>query len=702
MKNDLFSKIQIPNKSKNNRKDNQNEKYSRNNKIIIPKIKTNLISNEKQEKEKLFQRSMANITLYKNKENKLLNNKIYLPINKKNNITKLEKQNENKDGLCNTDRTNNNKKENKDLKTLYNFYIKNNNKNNEKCKSINPLLLTFKKSSKKSIFEKHKNNNNNITEIENSTTDIDIENNSKLNSLSKHKSFQNFNKNIIFSKTKSTRNNKNEFNEKNSFKKLTQHNRIKTLEKNKLKDILDNFYTLTDFSGNKYFYNNKKMVSSLSTNKITTINNNTIYKKINKANIEKNELNNLDIIFEDYKKNNKESHHYLENTISAKNKMVKKKRVEVSLSNDIEKYNKKVSNKMLCRQFNIIFDKESQNDKIKNILYKTNSINNNKKLIDNNIQKINNTIILNNNSKRTKSIDFNNKKHIKNNTHYNSEIINQDKKNIFNGKIENYLLTKELGKGSCAVVKKATHKITKDKFAIKIYTKEFLLDPQKRSVVKNEINILKHLDNEFIMKLYEEIDTPDFLYLVLEYINGIPLIELLKYEINNCLPENRAKNLIIQIIKGIIYLHSKNICHRDIKLENILVMKNDVIKIIDFGFAVKCNKDSYQKLYCGTPSYMAPEILNKEKYIPYYSDIWSLGVLFYAMLFGRFPFEFNNDIINDNNESEIKSIKEFNLKFPDEIKIDDSLKNLFKKIFVIEPKQRIQLNEILNMLLDKN
>ena len=280
-------------------------------------------------------------------------------------------------------------------------------------------------------------------------------------------------------------------------------------------------------------------------------------------------------------------------------------------------------------------------------------------------------------------------------------MVGSDKKNIFNGKIENYLITKELGKGSCAVVKKAIHKITKEKFAIKIYTKEFLLDPQKRSVVKNEINILKHLDNKYIMKLYEEIDTPDYLYLVLEYINGISLIDILKNEINNFLPENRAKNLMIQIIQGILYLHSKNICHRDIKLENILVMKNDVIKIIDFGFAVKCNKDSYQKLYCGTPSYMAPEILNKEKYNPFYSDVWSLGVLFYAMLLGSFPFDYDSSII-ETSEKEIKRIKEVDLKFSDEIKIDDNLKNIFKKIFVIEPKQRIELNEILKLLLESN
>ena len=123
-------------------------------------------------------------------------------------------------------------------------------------------------------------------------------------------------------------------------------------------------------------------------------------------------------------------------------------------------------------------------------------------------------------------------------------------------------------------------------------------------------------------------------------------------------------------------------------------MKNDIIKIIDFGFAVKCNKDSYQKLFCGTPSYMAPEILNKKKYSPYYSDIWSLGVLFYAMIYGKFPFDYNNKDIDD----EFEEITEINIKFYDEINDNENIKNIFKRIFILEPKERVSLNEILDIL----
>jgi serine/threonine protein kinase len=263
---------------------------------------------------------------------------------------------------------------------------------------------------------------------------------------------------------------------------------------------------------------------------------------------------------------------------------------------------------------------------------------------------------------------------------------------VFNGKIDDYLITKELGKGSYAVVKLAMHKVTKNKYAIKIYSKQSLIDPQKRNTVKNEINILKQLDNDNIMKLYEVIDTSSNLYLVLEYINGINLLEIIKNEKYHFIKEERAKKLFIQVVKGIQYCHKKNIFHRDIKLENILVLKDDTIKIIDFGFGIKCNRDTYQKLFCGTPSYMPPEIVKKEKYIACYSDVWSLGVLFYAMLFGIFPFKGKDD------DELFEKINEAKFFFPEYNKIGDKTKELFEKIFIVNPIQRISLDDMINML----
>jgi len=256
--------------------------------------------------------------------------------------------------------------------------------------------------------------------------------------------------------------------------------------------------------------------------------------------------------------------------------------------------------------------------------------------------------------------------------------------------INEYIITSELGIGSYASVKLGIHKETKNKYAIKIYDKYLINDDEKKYTIKNEIFILNQLDSENIMKLYDVIETNRFLYLILEYINGISLLDFIQKQKNHRIDENICKELFYQVVKGILYCQNKNICHRDIKLENILIINNKIIKIIDFGFAIKCNRDEYQEFFCGTLYYMPPEIVNKQKYIPFYSDIWSLGVLLYTMIFGNFPFRANKE------EELFELINEGKLTFPDYIEVSDKVKKLLSKTIVIKPTKRISLEEILN------
>ena len=294
----------------------------------------------------------------------------------------------------------------------------------------------------------------------------------------------------------------------------------------------------------------------------------------------------------------------------------------------------------------------------------------------------NNINIINNNDKNKISISTS-----------SSNLENQTTENkIFNGKIENYHMSKELGKGSYASVKLATHILTKDKYAIKIYTKCSLLNKQKKNTVKNEINILKQLDHINIMKLYEVIDTEKYLYLVLEYIKGCSLLDLIKKEHDHTLKEKRAINIFNQVVQAIAYCHSKNISHRDIKLENILIKNNDEVKIIDFGFAIKNDTNTYNKLLCGTPSYMSPEIVNKKKYIAQYSEVWTLGILLFVMLYGRFPFK------GKNEKDLFMKIKEGDLCLPEDKFISTKVKKLLEKIIVVDPKKRPTAQDIVNYL----
>ena len=130
---------------------------------------------------------------------------------------------------------------------------------------------------------------------------------------------------------------------------------------------------------------------------------------------------------------------------------------------------------------------------------------------------------------------------------------------------------------------------------------------------------------------------------MMEFVGGNSLHGYLKSKPNRRLDEREARRIFKQVLGGIDYCHSKCITHRDIKLENLLLDDTGQIKIIDFGFSTCIPNDRKIKIFCGTPSYMAPEIVQKTEYAGPPADMWALGVLLYALLHGCFPFRGQND-----------------------------------------------------------
>lgn len=124
----------------------------------------------------------------------------------------------------------------------------------------------------------------------------------------------------------------------------------------------------------------------------------------------------------------------------------------------------------------------------------------------------------------------------------------------------------------------------------------------------------------------------------MEYIGKQSLHGFLKNKASKRLEENETKKIYSQICQGISYCHAKNIVHRDLKLENILIDENKLVKIIDFGFSIAIAPDKTLNIFCGTPSYMAPEIVSKKNYKGHATDIWALGILLFTLLCGHFPF----------------------------------------------------------------
>ena len=228
--------------------------------------------------------------------------------------------------------------------------------------------------------------------------------------------------------------------------------------------------------------------------------------------------------------------------------------------------------------------------------------------------------------------------------------------------IKGYKFEADIGKNGTSKVYLATRLKDGLKCAIKKIDKSFLNDERYKKYINNEIFILKHINNEYTIKLYEMVSDMNYVYLVFEYCNGGDLEDCLEKQKelhNEPFSQEVVQHIMRQIIAGFVYLHSAEILHRDIKLENILVqfpneedkknfnMLKAKIKIIDFGFARYLRKNNLAKSVLGSLSSMDPKILRKFAHLDNDTefgydkkvDIWSLGILTYELLIGCPPFE---------------------------------------------------------------
>jgi serine/threonine protein kinase len=176
--------------------------------------------------------------------------------------------------------------------------------------------------------------------------------------------------------------------------------------------------------------------------------------------------------------------------------------------------------------------------------------------------------------------------------------------------------------------------------AIKSINKSYFSEEAKSTKVKQEVVILKQTRHRNIVKLYEYFETQKHILLITEICAGGDLLNYVRKR--RQLKEDVAKSVFKQIIDGIGYCHGKNILHRDIKLDNILLAWNGEVKIGDFGVSKVVKRGEIMNEQCGTPAYIAPEILMDKGYSGFSADLWSAGVVLYAMLYGTVPFKANN------------------------------------------------------------
>uniref|UniRef100_A0A7S3CVH6 Mitogen-activated protein kinase n=1 Tax=Palpitomonas bilix TaxID=652834 RepID=A0A7S3CVH6_9EUKA len=261
------------------------------------------------------------------------------------------------------------------------------------------------------------------------------------------------------------------------------------------------------------------------------------------------------------------------------------------------------------------------------------------------------------------------------------------------GKIKEYYeFKKVLGSGSYATVKLVQERSTGRNFAAKIIDKTRVKFANKNILndIWREVDVLRKIDHPNIVGLHEIYDEPKRLYMVMDYAAGGELFERIvartKYS------ENDAAKVMVDIIKGIQYLHHRDIVHRDLKPENLLYKDKSeeaTLMIADFGFARVKERQSQLETICGSPIYVAPEVLKKTGYGKS-CDMWSIGVILYILLCGYPPF--HGQSVPDT----LKLVKRGEYSFPPEDwdKISPSAINLIKQLLVVNPLKRLTIDEV--------
>ncbi|XP_073063608.1 serine/threonine-protein kinase SAPK10-like [Primulina eburnea] len=255
---------------------------------------------------------------------------------------------------------------------------------------------------------------------------------------------------------------------------------------------------------------------------------------------------------------------------------------------------------------------------------------------------------------------------------------------------DRYDLVRDIGSGNFGVARLMRDKQTKELVAVKYIERGDKIDEN----VQREIINHRSLRHPNIVRFKEVILTPTHLAIVMEYASGGELFE----RISNAgrFSEDEARFFFQQLISGVSYCHSMQICHRDLKLENTLLDGSPAprLKICDFGYSKSSLLHSQPKSTVGTPAYIAPEVLLRKEYDGKIADVWSCGVTLYVMLVGAYPFE-DPDEPKDFRKT-IQRILSVQYSIPENINISEGCRHLISRIFVADPAQRITMAQIAN------
>ncbi|GLD94811.1 hypothetical protein PINS_up003436 [Pythium insidiosum] len=251
-------------------------------------------------------------------------------------------------------------------------------------------------------------------------------------------------------------------------------------------------------------------------------------------------------------------------------------------------------------------------------------------------------------------------------------------------KLGPYRLGKTLGIGSFGKVKLAEHEITGHKVAIKILNRNKIRSLDMGEKVRREISLLRRMRHPHLIRLYEVIDTPTDIFMVLEYVAGGELFDYIVSK--GRLSPEEARHFFHQIISGVEYCHFHRIVHRDLKPENLLLDADNNVKIADFGLSNVMKDGDFLRTSCGSPNYAAPEVISGSLYAGPEVDVWSCGVILYALLCGSLPFD------DESIPNLFKKIRGGMYTLPSHL--SELARDLIPRMLVVDPMKRITIPEI--------
>eukprot|EP01023_Acetabularia_acetabulum_P045168 TRINITY_DN4573_c0_g1_i4.p1 TRINITY_DN4573_c0_g1~~TRINITY_DN4573_c0_g1_i4.p1 ORF type:complete len:480 (+),score=72.76 TRINITY_DN4573_c0_g1_i4:131-1570(+) len=254
--------------------------------------------------------------------------------------------------------------------------------------------------------------------------------------------------------------------------------------------------------------------------------------------------------------------------------------------------------------------------------------------------------------------------------------------------IGEYLIGRTIGQGSYAKVKYGQHKDTHEPVAIKVMEKSKLIESKMVEQIKKEISIMKALNHPYIVDLKEVLASKEKIYMIMELVPGGELYDLVIRK--GPQSEKRARKILQNLMDALDYCHKQGIYHRDLKPENVLLASNGDVKLSDFGLGALPESvrgpDGQLQTTCGTPNYVAPEVLRRKGYMGAPADVWSLGVVLYVITAAALPFD------EPNVQLLFRSILRGQFDLPNHFSAE--LQDLLKQMICVDPEKRITIEQM--------